>query len=121
MDLQTFIKETLIQIANGVAMASPGIKEKGGMVNPRNVGITIRDGKPVYEFYDDKTPAERFSRAAEIVDFDVAISATEGTETKGGIGIMVGAIGLGTHGKSDAENSTESRVRFRIPIVLPNG
>jgi hypothetical protein len=58
-------------------------------------------------------------RVVQEIEFDVAVHATEGTETKGGIGIMVGAIGLGSQGKSQAGNASESRIRFTIPMVLP--
>lgn len=121
MDLQTFIKQTLVQIAEGVQSAGSEMRKRGGLVNPRNVSIDLADGRPEYQFVEENQNDMDYKRTVEVVDFDVAISATEGSETKGGIGIMVGAIGLGSQGKSDAEKSTQSRVRFRIPIVLPNG
>ena len=121
MDLKTFIKETLVQIAEGVQTAGGEMRKKGGFVNPRNVSIDLADGNPVYQYLEDLQDGADFRRPVEVVDFDIAIAASEGTESKGGIGIMVGTIGLGSQGKSDAERSTQSRVKFRIPIVLPNG
>ena len=32
---------------------------------------------------------------------------------------MVGSIGLGSQGKSDSENSSHSRIKFKVPMVLP--
>ncbi len=31
---------------------------------------------------------------------------------------MVGTIGLGSHGKSDKSQSSESRIKFTVPIIL---
>jgi len=47
------------------------------------------------------------------------VYAAEGTETKGGIGIMVGTVGIGGQAKSDASASTTSRIQFGIPMLLP--
>lgn len=43
----------------------------------------------------------------------------EGKETKGGIGIMVANIGLGSQGKSQNEKGSESRMKFSNPLMLP--
>ncbi len=56
----------------------------------------------------------------QLVDFDVALTVKEGTETKGGIGIFVGAFGVGSQGQSSAENASLSRVKFVVPITLPS-
>lgn len=54
-----------------------------------------------------------------MVEFDVALTVTEGTGTKGGIGVFVGAINLGSAGESKNENVSISHVRFRVPLQLP--
>ena len=36
MELQEFIKETLVQITNGVIEAQKEIKETGGLINPKS-------------------------------------------------------------------------------------
>ena len=66
----------------------------------------------------DGTPS--YNRIVESIEFDVAVTVSEGKETKGGIGILVGSIGLGSQGKSDSEHSAVSRLKFRVPFVLPN-
>ncbi len=57
--------------------------------------------------------------AAQMINFDVALTVTEGTGTKGGIGVVTGIFTLGSAGQSEAESSTVSRVKFAIPVVLP--
>jgi uncharacterized protein YgbK (DUF1537 family) len=57
--------------------------------------------------------------ATQLVQFDVAIAAKDGTGTKGDIAIAIGILALGSSGQSQAENSSANRVRFSVPLVLP--
>jgi hypothetical protein len=51
-----------------------------------------------------------------MVEFNVAITIKNSTETKGGVGIFIGAIGLGSQGKSEEGNSTLSTIKFSVPV-----
>jgi hypothetical protein len=53
------------------------------------------------------------------VDFDVAVTAAEKTGTKGTIGVVMGAIGLGSQGESANSKTNDSRIKFSVPIALP--
>jgi small neutral amino acid transporter SnatA (MarC family) len=53
------------------------------------------------------------------VKFDVAVTVGEGTGTKGGIAVFVGAIGLGSQGESKTSQSSVSSIQFEVPISLP--
>ena len=112
MKLKDFVAETLKEIVDGVLEAQDYYIDKGGSVNSKD--ITFKSDQGVM-MYDRET-----YQPAQLIEFDVAITATEGTETKGGIGVFVGAIGLGSQGKSDTSNSSSSRIKFSIPIFLPN-
>lgn len=112
MDLREFVAEALAQIVEGVKDAQSRAKEHGARVNPAlstsaelaaKHGILIASGD-----------------AAQLVQFDVALTAKEGTGTKGGIGVVMGAFTLGSTGQSQAENSSVSRVKFTVPLVLPD-
>lgn len=118
MNLRDFIRETLSEIADGVAEADEKVAARGGAVNPRDV-VANKSGEGPYGYYaEDKKGTYR--RAVESIEFDVVVSAAEGKETKGGIAIHVGAIGVGSAGKSDQSSSSQSRIKFRIPMLLPN-
>ena len=54
-----------------------------------------------------------------LVDFDVAVTTSEGAEGKAGAGLFVAGIGLGAKGGVTAENSAISRVKFQVPVTLP--
>ena len=118
MDLKTFIKESLVQIAQGIEEASADLKESTAIVNPPNVvGTNGTNDSKVYGHLTDRQ--EIVTTIVQKIDFDVAVTAASGTEKKGGAGIMVGAIGIGGQGKADTSNSSQSRIRFSIPMVLP--
>lgn len=53
------------------------------------------------------------------IEFDVAVSATQGTDTKAGLGVIAGAFNLGASGGSNQENQTASRIKFSVPVTLP--
>jgi hypothetical protein len=110
MDLEDFIRTALVDIAAGVALARDAVGEHGGVVGSMAAyGATtqaaiITDGD---------------GRLMTTVEFDVALAETKGTDTKGGIGVFLGSVGLGTQGASHGEATSHSRIRFSVPMVLP--
>jgi len=111
MDLKDFVSETLIQIANGVKQAQEQTEQIGARVNPKLTGAANNAAQHGF------LPAEQ--APAQIVQFDVALTVKEGSGIKGGIGIFAGAVSLGSSGQSSAENSSVSRVKFCVPLSLP--
>ena len=105
MDLATFIKESLVQIAKGIEEANSSLQGTTASVNPRKIVPSPRGDTKFYGYLSEK-PDTSHMRVVQEIEFDVAVHVTEGTETKGGIGIMVGAIGLGSQGKSAEASSS---------------
>lgn len=111
MDLQTFVEETISQIASGVKNAQSKTNEHGARINPHlssDAELSAKNGILIAS-----------GEAAQLMQFDVALTVSEGSGTKGGIGVSVGAITLGSAGQSNNESSSMSRVKFVVPIVLP--
>jgi hypothetical protein len=106
MDLETFVAETLRRIVKGVAIAQQHEDCKGAQINP----IDRRPGHP-----DGETIKQ--------IDFDIALTATEEKEQQGQPkrnNILVAAVfGSGGAETPMASNSSVSRVKFSVPIVLP--
>lgn len=119
MKLQDFIQGSLVQIIKGVEGATQELGDTTAMVSPRY--IPDPEGRVIgFAFDETESEQHRKRRLVEIVEFDVAVVAAEGTETKGGIGIVVGSIGIGSQGKSESSSTSHSRLKFRVPIVLPS-
>lgn len=110
MELKDFIDNALTQIMEGVSSAQKKIDEFGGVINPHMHG-----GKQVQLGLHYTSEG-----SASVVKFDVALSVTEGTNTKAGISVLGGAINLGAGGQSSNQNTVVSRLEFSVPIVLPS-
>jgi hypothetical protein len=111
VNLEDFVSESLAQIVNGVKKAQTAVARTGARVAPLMRGTTDASsigaadgdgGQPVYP-----------------VEFDLVVSAAEGTGTKGGIGVVVGVFGLGSQGQSESKTGHETRLRFKVPLLLP--
>lgn len=118
MDLATFIRESLVQIARGIDEANTALEGTTAKVNPRGIVPSPKGDTKFYGYLNESNEKE-WRRVVQEIEFDVAVHATEGTETKGGIGIVVGVIALGSQGKSQEGSSSESRLKFTVPMVLP--
>jgi hypothetical protein len=117
MQLHEFITETLTQIAEGVSNANEKLKGSSAVVNPRHINYNTNENIRAYGWLSNEK--ERL-RAVHLVDFDVVVTATEGKENKGGLGVAIGNIGLGTTRKEEREHIAQNRIKFSIPMVLPN-
>jgi hypothetical protein len=111
VDLKTFVTETIAEIVEGVQEAQARVADTGALVNP---SLANEDGAAKAGLIN------AWGAYAQMVKFDVALTATEGTGTKGGIGVVVGGITLGSSGQSKTESSAVSRVQFVVPITLPS-
>ena len=111
MELKDFVSQTLTQIIEGVKESQIKASELGGIVSPCLTSNHSEMGK--------QGILSASGRAAQIVQFDVALTVVEGTGTKGGIGVFAGAINLGSSGESKAESTSVSRIKFSVPVVLP--
>ena len=112
MQLNEFIKETLIQIITGANKANESLKDDGALVFPANIVTT--DGRIVYAKTDHPMPVP-----ISTIKFDVAVTESTERGKTGGIGVTVASIGIGT--KRTEENSTNSvsRVSFEVPVLFP--
>lgn len=108
MDLKEFTKETITQIVSAVC-------ESNNLIS--DVGASI----PTDRFHGSQASTGSRNGEKNIinVEFDVAVSAVESTNVGGGAGIKVVAFSIGAGANSQNENSTLSRVKFTLPLVLP--
>ncbi|MFA6062503.1 MAG: hypothetical protein WC736_07875 [Gallionella sp.] len=111
MDLQEFIKIALSDIVAGVAGAREEAKKHGGNVGSIRVYGNLKEAKIITDENDN--PVSN-------VEFDIALAEANAKDTKGGIGVFLGTVGLGSQGASHGETSTHSRIKFSVPIVFPS-
>ena len=100
MELDEFVKSTLLQIMNGVKAAQDEVGE--GSVNPyvnkhmKNKGVLFKE-----------------------VKFDVAVTTQDKSETegKGKISVLGASIGGGLD--TEALSKIATRIQFDVPITYP--
>lgn len=109
MQLKDFVSQTLKEIVEGVIEAQKTTSVNEGHINPEIDRSSV----------DPTMRIAANGRLIESVEFDVAVTVDEGTGTKGGIGIFIGALALGSQGESSNKNSSINRVKFTVPILLP--
>jgi len=100
MELKDFIKNTLVEIVNGVKEAQEATKALGATVSPEIDGQATT------------VSAEN----VRSVEFNVAVTATD--EANAGAGIKVASI-FNVGGGVKEINTSVSTISFKIPIVLP--
>lgn len=111
MELQAFIEESLKQIMKGVANAGAIAREHGAEINPHQ--RRWRYGEGIY--FDNGS-----GRVLANVEFHVAVTAMDGTNTKGGIGVAIANVVLGSQGESSRSSQHLSRLKFSLPVVFPS-
>ena len=110
MELNEFISQTIKEIFDGIKNVQSNYKTDNGSVN----SDTISCNTDVWKLWGKDT-----YQPAHLIEFDVAVTTTEGKGTKGGIGVFVGPVGLGSQGKSEISNTSYSRIKFSVPVFLP--
>jgi hypothetical protein len=108
VQLQEFVSGALLQILNGIRDAQVEGAALEAVVSPDKIyghvqGLrTINDERPIHD-----------------VSFDVAVTSEEGKSKKGGVGIVVATVALGTQGQAESKNTSVSRISFTVPVVYP--
>ena len=115
IELKEFVTSVICQIMDGVAEAqaqSQGADHSDSLIAPTFVQMRERLGRD--------TALDAKDRAGlRMVEFDVAVSASERGTTEGRAGVFVAGLGGGVKGGTESEQSHVSRIRFSVPVILP--
>ena len=104
MNLDEFIKDSLLQVLKGIKEAQDISNEQGpgtGAINPK-----WGQEKDHYRYTSE-------------VSFDIAISASKQSDKSGRAGLRVVALDIEGEGTRTSQSSHVSRVSFKVPIALP--
>jgi len=111
MLLSEFVSSSISQIIDGVLEAQKHASDRGARVNSYGTSITKTSEGAVF---DSST-----NEFGQMIEFDVAVTTTEESGSKAGLGISIASIGIGGQIKSDNSNTLVSRLKFNIPVFLP--
>ena len=116
MNIQEFIVDSLRGIADGVIQAQKELEGKA-IINPGC--IDDADNKGAGHRPNFLVANANIGRLAQIVEFDMAITATEESSVEGGARLKVVGIGIGAEGTASSSSSLVSHIKFSIPVCLP--
>lgn len=110
MQLENFVSQTLKQIIDGVSSAQTYSETKNAKINPSTARM---DGKATDYSYCMETYVP-----LQGVEFDVAVTVKEASSTSDG-GDNIGEISVTSASQESNQNSSVSRIKFKVPILLP--
>lgn len=111
MKLDDFVSQTLKQIIDGVSVAQEYGRSKNADINPASAR------------FHSKTEGLIFCQETGIplqnVEFDVAVTVAESQTSSNG-NPSVGAISVSSSTEAITQNSSISRIKFKVPVLLPH-
>lgn len=108
MELQKFLSESLKQIIDGTVEAQEYASTKSAFVNPEK----LHAGTGTIGSYN-------LPSLGRLIDFDIAITVSEQDGKSGGGSISIASFKLGGDISNSTNNSTITRLKFSIPLFLP--
>lgn len=112
MDLKEFVKETIVQVVNGIADANAALSSDTAFVASSNIQTDNN-----FKYTTDKEGVKHYVTE---LDFDVAITAQKAKTGEGGVHMKVASVfELGGKGSSENINASISRIKFSLPLALP--
>jgi len=113
VELKEFIKESLIQIAEGIEAAQTEVRDCGGFVNPAHRTNSKESHQSHFGSLSN-------GQNIFLVDFNVAVNVAEDSGTNASAKIKVASLlELGAGGKSNNSSSASSKIEFKVPLALP--
>ncbi len=112
MELKDFVTETLSQIIEGIKNAQIFADKSNAKINPKELYPLNFSTSGAYA--DSKK-----ERLAQFMEFDIAVTASKGSSGKAGVGVFTGVLGIGGQTQSETSNQTVNRIKFSVPIFLP--
>lgn len=106
MELETFIKDTLVGIKNGLRSANLKIAEAEGKV----LG---QDAQAMFIFRPDEKNSS--------LDFDIAVTVSSESKKEGGGGIKIAIANLGAEVSAASAFQHVSRIKFSVKPSLITG
>jgi hypothetical protein len=110
MKLDDFVAESLKQIIKGVVEAQNFGNSYNAKINPSNVSIAGSPGRVTY--------CSGTGVPLQYVEFDVAVTIAEENQAIES-GQTVGYISVSPANFNSSQNSSISRIKFEVPVLLP--
>ena len=104
MELEEFISKTLVGIYRGVKNANKEI-----------------DGAGSTSYFNIESSSWHKDRSDGYIKFDVAVTASNSSDIKGGAGIRVWSVGIGGEKEASTSEQVVSRIKFGVAPSVTTG
>lgn len=111
MKLDDFVSQTLKQIIDGVSAAQEYGRSKRANINPSSARYNSSTEGVIY--------CQETGVPLQSVEFDVAVTVAE-SQTNNNGNPSVGAISVTSSNEATTQNSSVSRIKFKVPVLLPH-
>ncbi len=112
MNLDDFIKTAITDIVKGIVEAKKDVDTYGAKIGSDPMLAGVKNDTSV-------VPSATGREQISLVEFDIALSESNASEKKGGIGVFLASVGVGGQASSGKEFSSLSKIKFTIPLMLP--
>ena len=122
MNIDEFVKDTIVDIVNGIVEANDAIKSKSAFIASTNiVGNQNAEWRGAHDI-------NGIPHVISNIDFDIAVSLEKKNDAEGGLKLQVASsVPLGVRLSSSLKSrvgwgkneSKLHRVQFSIPLALP--
>jgi len=110
MDLREFVHGALKDVVQGIqdAQKEEGI---GNYIAPEMIGS--------HQFPADSGVSHSSRFISTVMQFDVAVTAERGKTGGGSAGIRIAVVEAKLGGEAETKDTTVSRIRFSVPVLMP--
>ena len=115
MELKDFVRDTLLDIVQGVKEAQEVCGVKGAIISPRSVQTVA-----------PKANIEGKEHYVQMVEFQVVLGEEQNEKSdvpgKGSISAVLAHVGidLGMSKKIEEGNNNQTVIKFSVPVILPS-
>lgn len=113
MDLQTFVKKSLVEISQAVYEAQAQCEANSTIVSPVMKYEKKSDGSATIA---SVTKLPDYPKV--MVDFDIAVTSSDKSNKDGGIKVFLGGLNLGGTKGVESEATQLSRIKFSVPVIF---
>jgi hypothetical protein len=111
MELQEFIKNTLVQITNGVIDAQNELKDTGCLINPMSYTTAVDKNMII-------KGVQNTARMIQTIKMNVVLDVSKSNNSKSGIGVAK-VIKAGIESDETTINKNVTSIEFEIPVAFP--
>lgn len=118
MELKEFIKKSIVQVTEAIIESNDELREKDAVVNPGKIQVNSEESQA---YGRASQLAKHHTRIVQKLDFDIAVTVQDEQQAGAGAKISVMSLTLGADGGVNYTNKSESRIKFAVPIMYPEG